>query len=175
MCVCVCVCVYVRVLVCCTCSAACDALPVLVVSPCCMPRKQSKKKSDKAAAAACECSSSARTLTHTVKLNTPHTQNVSSALVGKRPRSAEKASQEKARAYSVACSRALKSIYAVDSSALSARLRRNGWDPYEHWCVCVLFLLQPSVMRRNLLRDPLVQSEKDAFITAVRISALART
>jgi hypothetical protein len=167
----------------CTCSAACDALPVLVVSPCCMPRKQSKKKSDKAAAAACECSSSARTLTHTVKLNTPHTQNMSSALVGKRPRSAEKASQEEkasveeeeARAYSVACSRALKSIYAVDSTALSARLRRNGWDPYEHWCVCVLFLLQPSVMRRNLLRDPLVQSEKDAFITAVRISALART
>jgi hypothetical protein len=160
----------------CTCSAACDALPVLVVSPCCMPRKQSKKKSDKAAAAACECSSSARTLTHTV--NTPHTQNVSSVLVGKRPRSAEKASveeEEEARAYSVACSRALKGIYAVDSTALSARLRRNGWDPYEHWCVCVLFLLQPSVMRRNLLRDPLVQSEKDAFITAVRISALART
>jgi hypothetical protein len=84
-------------------------------------------------------------------------------------------------------------LYATDTAALGLLLRRNGWDAYRHWCLSLLLLLSAAAPRTsgssssnstssgsgscapslhtNLLRDPCVLSDKDAFITAVRTAA----
>lgn len=80
--------------------------------------------------------------------------------------------------------RAVRALRLVDSAALLGRLRRNQWCPYQYWCMAVLLLLPAPAcpprsgsqaagasgvtMRRDLLLDPHVISEKRAFITAVR-------
>lgn len=141
-------------------STDCGHLPVLVLSPCCMPRRQSKQKM---------ASKKTELLRHT-----PPTQHAPN--LGKRRRTVSSSDATAISAASESPQRGielvLRALHAVDTAALAARLRRNGWDPYVYWCLYVLLLLPAPALRRNLLRDGSVQSDKDAFITAVRCSAL---
>jgi hypothetical protein len=136
-----------------TVSPACSSLPVLVLSPCCGPRKHTRKQQQAAAGLKRQ-----KTESECCPQQSQQAVAASSGTI---------ASVSSASAASVLCTH--------NPCINSALLRRAGWDPYRHWCLTLLLLLPASSLRRDLMPcDENVLSDKAAFITAVRTAALSK-
>ena len=62
----------------------------------------------------------------------------------------------------------LQGLYGSDSEKVLCVLKRNKWDSYVYWSLCMWSLLRSGGMRTNLMRDGNVMSEKNAYITILR-------